>query len=227
MITVKVSILLQYISIFVTHRGTAFHYTVRGLFWTNVLYYTIATILFVTEVRTVALSSLAITPRDADGRQCSPIQKLWEPTLPGHCFSRRRLGVASGIMNVISDFSILLLPLPLIWRLQMSWYKKSRVFAVFGFGLFACIASILRLVYSIELTHVTPNTLTYQLDVDKIGLWAYVVHYTLKVLILLTCTKFRRDSNRHHSWLPASPAQILQTIRFEGRRPITEVRDPL
>lgn len=106
--------------------------------------------------------------------------------MPGHCLSRHYLGVASGIMNVISDFSILILPLPIIWRLQMSWDKKSRVFAVFGVGLFACIASILRLVYSLELTHVPPNTPAYQLDVDRIGLWACVIHCPIFVFSLLT-----------------------------------------
>ena len=50
MMIVKVSILLQYITLFVIHRGTAFHYTVHGLIWTNILYYTIATVIFVTEV---------------------------------------------------------------------------------------------------------------------------------------------------------------------------------
>ena len=50
MMTVKVSILLQYITIFVIHRATVFHYTVQALIWTNVLYYTIATVIFVTEV---------------------------------------------------------------------------------------------------------------------------------------------------------------------------------
>lgn len=50
MMTVKVSILLQYISLFVAHRGTAFHYTVQCLIWINILYYTIATVVFVTEV---------------------------------------------------------------------------------------------------------------------------------------------------------------------------------
>ena len=50
MMTVKVSILLQYITLFVIHRATAFHYTVQALIWTNVLYYTIATVIFVTEV---------------------------------------------------------------------------------------------------------------------------------------------------------------------------------
>ena len=50
MMIVKVSILLQYITLFVAHRRTAFHYTVQGLVWINVLYYTIATVIFVTEV---------------------------------------------------------------------------------------------------------------------------------------------------------------------------------
>ena len=49
-VTVKISILLQYITIFVTHRGTIFHYSVHGLIWTNVLYYTINTLSFVFEV---------------------------------------------------------------------------------------------------------------------------------------------------------------------------------
>ena len=58
MMTVKVSILLQYIALFVIHRGTAFHYAVQGLIWTNVLYYTIATIVFVTEVSNSILPPL-------------------------------------------------------------------------------------------------------------------------------------------------------------------------
>ncbi|KAM0806447.1 hypothetical protein BDR22DRAFT_968475 [Usnea florida] len=152
-IAVKVSILLQYITLFVVNRGNTFHRAVQTLIVVNVLYYTINVILFVTE--------------------CSPIQKLWKPDIPGHCTSRHTLGVVSAVMAVILDFSILLLPLPLIWRLQMAWKKKSRVIAVFGVGLLACIASVMRLVYQIELTHVPPNTPVYQLNIDRIGLWAF------------------------------------------------------
>lgn len=58
MMIVKVSILLQYIALFVIHRGTAFHYTVQVLVWINVLYYTIATVVFVTEVSNYNLPRL-------------------------------------------------------------------------------------------------------------------------------------------------------------------------
>ena len=89
-------------------------------------------------------------------------------------------------MATISDFSILLLPLTLTWRLQITWKKKSRVLAVFGFGLFACIASILRLVYQIKLSRVPPNTPVYQLNIDRIGLWAYASEYLVPVFRVLT-----------------------------------------
>ena len=55
----------------------------------------------------------------------------------------------------------------------MSRDKKARIIAIFGFGLFACIASVLRLLYSSELIHITSDNAAYQLDVDRIGLWAY------------------------------------------------------
>ena len=65
MMTVKVSILLQYITVFVTHRGTPFHYIVQGLIWTNVLYYTIATVVFVTEVSNGILPPLMVSHESA------------------------------------------------------------------------------------------------------------------------------------------------------------------
>lgn len=54
--------------------------------------------------------------------------------------------------------------------------KRLRLLFVFGFGLLACAASIVRLVYSIQLD---PNleSPTYQLKIDREGLWAWVHPY--------------------------------------------------
>ena len=49
-ILVKVSILLQYITIFVVNRGNAFHYIIRIILWTNVVFYTIVFFLVVFQV---------------------------------------------------------------------------------------------------------------------------------------------------------------------------------
>ena len=55
----------------------------------------------------------------------------------------------------------------------MSSAKKFRVTAVFGVGLLACIASVVRLVYSVELLRVPTVNAAPQLVIDKEGLWAY------------------------------------------------------
>ncbi|KAM0802187.1 hypothetical protein BDR22DRAFT_971639 [Usnea florida] len=149
-VLVKVSILLQYITLFVVHRGTFFHYFVHVLIWTNIFYYTLTTLLFIFE--------------------CTPRRKFWEPTISGHCFSQNQIGVTSGAINVVSDLLILISPLPKIWRLQIPQDKKARIIAIFGFGLFACIASVLRLLYSSELIQIASNNTIYQLDVDRLGL---------------------------------------------------------
>ena len=50
-ILVKVSILLQYISIFVVNRGNTFHYVVHLVLWSNVGFYTIVFFLVMFQVR--------------------------------------------------------------------------------------------------------------------------------------------------------------------------------
>ncbi|MCJ1315362.1 hypothetical protein MMC15_000679 [Xylographa vitiligo] len=149
---VKLSILLQYLTIFVPHGRNRFFWITQFLIWSNAIYYFIAMFLSIFE--------------------CTPREKLWNPSVPGYCFSSRKLGLASGSINVISDFSILILPVPIIWRLQMSKKRKVGITAVFGIGLFACVTSILRLVYSVELQGLPAGATAYQYDIDVIGVWS-------------------------------------------------------
>lgn len=55
MVTIKTSILLQDITLFVTHRGTAFYYAVHCLMWTNIVYYTILLLLDIIEVSNIII----------------------------------------------------------------------------------------------------------------------------------------------------------------------------
>ena len=154
MVLVKASILLQYITVFVVHRGSPFHILVHVVLWANVVFYLIDTFLVIFE--------------------CNPRARAWDDSVPGSCFSLHQLGVSSGIVNVISDFVILVLPLQKVWRLQMAWQKKWRVLVVFAVGFFGCIAAVLRLVYSIQLTEFSADASPeQQLVTDKKGLWAF------------------------------------------------------
>lgn len=47
----------------------------------------------------------------------------------------RTFGVVQGILNVVSDFYLLLVPLPAVWGLQLPLLKRMEILAIFGTGL--------------------------------------------------------------------------------------------
>jgi hypothetical protein len=55
------------------------------------------------------------------------------------------------VINIVLDYCLLLVPIVVIWRIQMSWAKKIRLFAVFGIGALACIGSVMTLVSKFKL----------------------------------------------------------------------------
>jgi len=44
-------------------------------------------------------------------------------------------GVVQGIFNVVSDFYLLVVPLPAVWGLQLPRKKRVEILAIFGTGL--------------------------------------------------------------------------------------------
>ena len=66
---------------------------------------------------------------------CTPIDKYWDPTIPGHCIAGTKAGIAYGSLNFVSDVLIFVLPLPLIARLQLSRENKLGVILVFMGGI--------------------------------------------------------------------------------------------
>ena len=66
---------------------------------------------------------------------CTPIDKYWNKAIPGHCIVEPNAGVAYGSMNFISDIIIFVLPLPMVWQLQLSPKGKIGVTLVFMVGI--------------------------------------------------------------------------------------------
>ena len=64
---------------------------------------------------------------------CIPIKSIWY-AVPAHCIDRTKAGLAFGSMNFISDLFIFILPLPMVWRLQLSPKGKLGVMLVFMGG---------------------------------------------------------------------------------------------
>jgi hypothetical protein len=67
--------------------------------------------------------------------RCKPVEAAWNPTVKGTCMSYAAFPWATGIFNMISDFYILVLPLPPILRMNMPLVRRLRIAAIFGLGL--------------------------------------------------------------------------------------------
>ncbi|KAI1170330.1 integral membrane protein [Nemania sp. FL0916] len=64
--------------------------------------------------------------------QCTPVIKLWDPTVPGACWSptiQLDIWYFQGAFSALSDLILALFPLPIIWKLQIPLLSK----AVLGF----------------------------------------------------------------------------------------------
>lgn len=68
--------------------------------------------------------------------QCVPLSNLWKPRSkdPLRCIRFGTLVLTMGVINIVTDITILSLPIRLVWSLQMSKLHKWQVIAVFSLG---------------------------------------------------------------------------------------------
>lgn len=121
----KVSVCMTYLQLFPSR-------TNRIFCWTMITYQTLWGVI------TILLSTL----------QCIPLESLWDPLVsPKMCLDSQKLIIASGVLNVISDFIIFLWPVMPLWQVQLPIGQRLHLIAVFAFGVFTCIGGILKLVW--------------------------------------------------------------------------------
>jgi hypothetical protein len=67
---------------------------------------------------------------------CQPIEFNWDKTIPGgSCGDQVMSFTISGVINVITDVMVLLLPMHALYHLQMATYKRVTLVTVFGLGI--------------------------------------------------------------------------------------------
>ncbi|CZS91388.1 uncharacterized protein RAG0_02028 [Rhynchosporium agropyri] len=80
--------------------------------------------------------------------QCGSPSAYWTITFePQHCISEAKNTLAAGINNTIGDVAVVLLPIPLIWRLKLPFQQQIIIFVLFGAGFLVTVASIMRTYY--------------------------------------------------------------------------------
>jgi hypothetical protein len=69
--------------------------------------------------------------------QCTPFEYNYNPSVPGgHCGISRSGGFyVIGSLNLFMDVVLVVMPLPVVWTLKISFLKKLGVSAMFGLGL--------------------------------------------------------------------------------------------
>lgn len=65
---------------------------------------------------------------------CVPVAASWDFTIPATCIDSTKFFWVSASINVVTDVALLLLPLPLVWKLQMPSKQKTLISLVFVLG---------------------------------------------------------------------------------------------
>lgn len=69
---------------------------------------------------------------------CHPVERNWDP-IPqfwdmDYCIDRTGLYLATALTNTTSDIILILIPIPIIWRLHVPVGQKLGIAAIFGVG---------------------------------------------------------------------------------------------
>ena len=89
----------------------------HGLIWSNVLFYVVGLFFWIF--------------------QCTSRGKIWNPLYEGgSCpINMRAYVLASGIINLISDITLFVLPQKIIWTLHISKHNKVGISLLFAVGI--------------------------------------------------------------------------------------------
>ncbi|KAI0176852.1 hypothetical protein BJ166DRAFT_585009 [Pestalotiopsis sp. NC0098] len=180
MFPAKYALLRQIEAIFFQHqRDSSGRTALIALIWGNFLFYLGTTISF----------SCVCTPKEA----------VWNSST--QCIDTKAIMVASSVLNIISDLTALVLPLVVIWGIQIPFKSKIKVIAMFSIGIFANIASIIRLCYTLKLINSDDTTIAD-------GPFYYWTHIEITTVMIAACapvfpvlTRYLNDKYKQRSRL--------------------------
>ncbi|KAH8691042.1 hypothetical protein GQ44DRAFT_582832, partial [Phaeosphaeriaceae sp. PMI808] len=116
-----------------------------------------------------------ITKMCGDIFQCVPISSHWTGE-PATCIQFSVLVIVHGVLNIVTDFIIVGLPLPILWNLTLTKMKKQVLALMFMAGIFVCIISTVRLPVVKEVDTPDPSwDFVWPLVISAIELCAAVI----------------------------------------------------
>ncbi|KAK4099230.1 hypothetical protein N658DRAFT_171645 [Parathielavia hyrcaniae] len=82
--------------------------------------------------------------------QCRPLALAWDHSVEGECLPPTHLKFAAffnSAVAALTDVVFALLPVPILWNVQMNWKVKSAVAAILSLGVFAAASAIVKITF--------------------------------------------------------------------------------
>ncbi|KAF2110246.1 hypothetical protein BDV96DRAFT_650894 [Lophiotrema nucula] len=152
---------------------------------------------------------------------CKPLAYFWNPSIPGgKCGDTTGAYIAMHASNVFIDFSIAVVPVFVLWRLQMKLGKKIGIICMFFLGAIICAVSIARIALY-KLLDITSPELTYDAGI----LYLFTVLEPL-LGIILACMPLLRPAGNHiaNSLMVSSAISWAKSFASSGRRTMYSTR---
>ncbi|CAG8148767.1 unnamed protein product [Penicillium olsonii] len=139
---------------------------------------------------------------------CQPIARQWDISVKGSCIDTVSFYYAIAGTNLAFDIAIFVLPLPVLWKLQLRQKEKIVLTGLFALGFFVTIIQIARIFQVKNLEVIT--------DSEKLIIWSLV---ELSLGAIITCIptfgplfkSFARNvsSNRRNGTGPSYPLDSI------------------
>ncbi|KAH7029683.1 uncharacterized protein B0I36DRAFT_205612, partial [Microdochium trichocladiopsis] len=82
--------------------------------------------------------------------QCIPIDSIWDRLITDRrCLDVNAVVYSSGILSILEDIVILILPMKQVWQLNIRRHRRIVLVGLFSVGSFACLTSMIRMKYAV------------------------------------------------------------------------------
>ncbi|KAF5858356.1 hypothetical protein ETB97_004477 [Aspergillus alliaceus] len=113
-----------------------YRHLLRNLSWERI---TLSSYLFVFAATYVAVQIVTFT-------ECDPFNHYWRVLPdPGICSQAQLQLIVLGVLNIITDFMLIVLPVPLLIKVKRPFMEKLQLAALFAVGFFIVVITIIRL----------------------------------------------------------------------------------
>ncbi|KAI4654260.1 uncharacterized protein J4E78_007305 [Alternaria triticimaculans] len=123
---------------------------------------------------------------------CTPVRAFWTHE-KSTCLNQFAVWFTNAAINILTDFAIILLPIPVIQKLNLGKRQKIGLISIFAVGGFVCLVSILRLQSLVAIS----NSADPSYDNPPAATWSSV---ETNVGIICACLPLLRPLITH--WLP-------------------------